>query len=602
MTVAARHRNSGSVRRRPLAEQPPNPATAPVVLREYAVLADGERGVVVGPHGDFVWMCFPRWHDPALFSALIGGDGSYSITPTESHVWGGYYEPDSLIWRSRWVTTGAEIECREALALPSRPDRAVLLRRVIACNGIARVRCSLRSMANFGSEAPSAVRRDGTTWVVEHNEVQLRWTGASEARSVRGSDGELELDLVLREGSTHDLMLVVEPCGADDELPDAAEAWAATESEWRARIPSLDSSIAPRDARLACAVLSGLTSASGGMVAAATTSLPERARQGTSYDYRFAWIRDQCYAGQAALSANAYSLADAAVSFVSRRILADGIDLRPAYTVDGGRVPGQRHVPLPGYPGGSDIVGNHVNKQFQLDAVGEALLLLAAAAKRDRLDIDGWKALEGAASIIEQRWTQPDAGIWELDARRWTHSRLACVAGLRAAARIAPHSAVDGARWSALADVILAEVGRTAVRDDGAWRRADDDPRIDAALLMSTVRGALTPDDPRSLASLRAVEAELVEDGYLYRYRHDARPLGDAEGAFLLCGFMMCLRHHVAGSRLDALRWFERTRSSCGPAGLFTEEYDVRQRQLRGNLPQAFVHALCLECAVELAI
>jgi GH15 family glucan-1,4-alpha-glucosidase len=149
-----------------------------------------------------------------------------------------------------------------------------------------------------------------------------------------------------------------------------------------------------------------------------------------------------------------------------------------------------------------------------------------------------------------------------------------------------------------LADTIVAETGRTAVAGDGAWQRADDDPRVDAALLMATVRGAVGPEDPRSIATLAAIEAQLVDDGYLYRFRHDVRPLGDAEGAFLLCGFMMSLRHHVAGHRLEAMRWFERTRAACGPAGLFSEEYDVRQRQLRGNLPQAFVHALLLESAV----
>ena len=546
-------------------------------------------------------MCFPRWHDPALFSALIGGDGSYSVTPTESHVWGGYYEPDSLIWRSRWVTRSATIECREALALPSSPEQAVLLRRVVACKGTARVRCSLRSMANFASEAPLTIRRDGTTWVVEHHDLQLRWAGAADAHRRRGANGALELDLIVQEGSFHDLVLLVEPRGAGGDMPDAGRAWAATASTWQERIPTLDSSVAPRDARLAYAVLSGLTSSAGGMVAAATTSLPERARQGTSYDYRYSWIRDQCYAGQAALRAGADTLADTAVSFVTQRILADGTKLKPAYTVTGGRVPGQHRVPLPGYPGGTDIIGNHVNKQFQLDAVGEGLLLLAAAAKLDRLDIDGWKAVKEAASVVEQRWTQPDAGIWELNSRRWTHSRLACVAGLRAVVRIAPRSGGDGARWAALADRILAEAGRTAVGADGAWRRADDDPRTDAALLMATVRGAIPPDDPRGDASLQAITEDLVEDGYLYRYRHDARPLGDAEGAFLLCGFMMSLRHHVAGRHLEAMRWFERTRSACGPSGLFTEEYDVRQRQLRGNLPQAFVHALLLECAVELA-
>jgi GH15 family glucan-1,4-alpha-glucosidase len=97
------------------------------------------------------------------------------------------------------------------------------------------------------------------------------------------------------------------------------------------------------------------------------------------------------------------------------------------------------------------------------------------------------------------------------------------------------------------------------------------------------------------------VEDELTEDGYAYRYRLDARPLGEAEGAFLLCGFVLALAYSRLGRRIEAARWFERNRSACGPPGLLSEEYDVLQRQMRGNLPQAFVHALLLECAVEQA-
>jgi hypothetical protein len=578
-----------------------DPAAAPVVLRDYALLADGERGIVIGPHGDLVWMCFPRWHDPALFSALIGGGGSYAVTPIERHVWGGYYEEGSLIWRSRWVTDSATIECREALALPSSATRAVILRRIIACHGRARLRCTLRTRADFGRNAPRSVRRHGDTWIIDHDGVRLRLGGATKARVLRDAQGSLALDVVVPAGAYHDLVMVVETGDSDEDLPDPDLAWSATEAGWARRIPPLAQSLAPRDARHACAVLLGLTSSAGGMVAAATTSLPERAREATSYDYRFAWIRDQCYAGHAALVAGLDELADNAVSFVSERLLADGPTLKPAYTVDGGRVPDQRRLRLPGYPGGSDIVGNWVNNQFQLDACGEALLLLAAAARGDRLDVDGWRALESAVSVIHERWHEPDAGIWELEPHRWTHSRLTCVAGLRAAAAVAPGLSGAAAHWMGLADNILAATGESSVREDGSWKRAEDDSRTDAALLMATIRGAVAPDDPRSLATLRAVEDELVEDGYVYRFRHDARPLGDAEGAFLLCGFMMAQRQRIAGDRVAAARWFERTRASCGPAGLFCEEYDVRQRQLRGNLPQAFVHALLLESAVVLA-
>ena len=122
---------------------------------------------------------------------------------------------------------------------------------------------------------------------------------------------------------------------------------------------------------------------------------------------------------------------------------------------------------------------------------------------------------------------------------------------------------------------------------------------MDAALLMAAIRGAIPPDDPRSIATLRAVERELTEDGYCYRFRHDERPLGDAEGAFLLCGYLLSLSYAQQGDAAAAARWFERMRASCGPAGLFSEEYDVAQRQLRGNFPQAFVHALLLECAAR---
>jgi hypothetical protein len=599
--VAQSRTSSRTSHRKATAQKSINPAAAPVVLRDYALLADGERGVVIGPHGDLVWMCFPRWHDSALFSALVGGGGSYALTPVERHVWGGYYEPGSLIWRSRWVTNSAVIECREALALPARTDRAIILRRIVACRGAARVRCTLRTMAEFGSAVPLSVRREGDVWAVAHKGVRVRWSGAAKARPVRGEAGALELEVLVPEGSHHDLVMAVDVIGVEESLPDADVAWAETEAGWARRVPQLSGSLAPRDARHGCAVMLGLTSRDGGMVAAATTSLPERALHATSYDYRFAWIRDQCYAGHAGLVAGVEELGQSAVTFVSQRLLADGPDLKPAYTVTGGSVPDQRRLGLPGYPGGSDIVGNWVNDQFQLDALGEALLLFGAAAERDRLDLEGWKALETAVSAIEQRWQGPDAGIWELEPRHWTHSRLTCVAGLRAAARVAPASSSTSSSWSTLADTILAATGRTAVRDDGAWKRAQDDERIDAALLLPTVRGAVATEDPRSIATLTAVEEELVEDGYLYRFRHDQRPLGDAEGAFLLCGFMMALRQHVGGHRVEAARWFERTRAACGPSGLFCEEYDVRQRQLRGNLPQAFVHALLVEAAVALA-
>jgi GH15 family glucan-1,4-alpha-glucosidase len=336
------------------------------------------------------------------------------------------------------------------------------------------------------------------------------------------------------------------------------------------------------------------------MVAAATTSLPERAEAGRNYDYRYAWIRDQCYVGQAAAVSGAYPLLDEAVRFVSARLHDDGPKLAPAYTVDGGRVPDQHRLDLPGYPGGFDLVGNWVNRQFQLDGFGEALLLLATAARHHRLDSGGWQAARIAADAVAARWQEPDAGIWELGDQAWTHSRLDCSAGLRALAGTgrAPDLAPG---WRALADAIVTDTAAHALHPSGRWQRSPQDPGLDAALLLPPVRGAVPADDPRTVLTLRAYAAELTEDGYAYRFRHDQRPLGEAEGAFLLCGFMLALAQHQQGDQVGAVRWFERNRAACGPAGLFCEEYDVTQRQLRGNMPQAFVHALMLECAARLA-
>jgi hypothetical protein len=575
----------------------------PHVLREYALIADGERGAVIGPRGDIVWMCAPRWHSDAIFASLIGGGGVYAVTPDSRFVWGGYYEPGTLIWHSRWITGDAVIECREALAFPGDTHRAVVLRHLVAREGTAKVNVVLDPRAGFTGRGLRSLRRDEQgRWHGRLGDLHVRWTGeVGGARATQTRAGiRLATSLVLHPGDQHDLLLEVSDRPFGDQLADPARLWQATQRQWEQAVPPLPHLTATRDARHACAVLSGLTSSDDGMVAAVTTSLPERAEAGRNYDYRYAWIRDQCYAGQAAAAASSYPLLDSSVRFVSGRLHADGHQLAPAYTVDGGQVPDQRRLDLPGYPGGFDLVGNWVNKQFQLDAFGEALLLFATAARHGRLDSGAWQAAQIAADAIAARWQEPDAGIWEIDDQQWTHSRLTCSAGLRAAAGVSRQPTV-AADWSALADAILADTAARATHPSGRWQRSPADPGLDAALLFPPVRGALAADDPRTVATLRAYAAELTEDGYAYRFRHDERPLGEAEGAFLLCGFLLALALHQQGEEAQAARWFERNRAACGPAGLYSEEYDVAQRQMRGNLPQAFVHALMLECSARLA-
>ena len=569
------------------------------VLRDYALLADGERGVLVGPRGEHAWMCAPEWDSDAVFSTLLGGPGIYAVTPVEQpFVWGGYYEPGGLIWRNRWVTGSQIIECREALAMPADPGTAVVLRRIEAVDGPTCVRVLLDPRSGFGRHRLTRLRRhESGTWTGHCGPLYVRWSGASDANAA--ADGGLQARVEVDGGARHDLVLEISTGPLRGQLPCADRRWAATERAWVESVPAISGTVADRDARHAYAVMRGTTCRTGAMVAAATACLPERAEAGRNYDYRYAWIRDQCFAGEAVAALGPHPLLDESVSFVAQRLLEDGPGLRPAYTVRGGALPPERPLELPGYPGGHPLTGNHAGSQFQLDAFGEALLLFAAAAEHDRLEGVHWQAARVAAEAIAARHAEPDAGIWELDDRRWTHSRLTCVAGLRAISRQAPGG--EAARWGALADKILAEADAECLHPSGRWRRAPGDDRVDAALVLPGLRGAVPSDDPRTAATLRAALDELCDDEFTYRFRVADLPLGEGEGAFLLCGFAVSLALHQQGDAVLANRWFERSRSACGPPGLLAEEYDVTQRQMRGNLPQAFVHAMLLESACRLA-
>ncbi len=577
---------------------PPSGAPAefpPQALRDYAVLADGYRGAVIGPRGDVTWLCVPRWDSPAIMSTLIGGAGAYGVTPAEPFVWGGYYEPGTMIWRSRWMTNATAIECREALAYPGDPRRTVLLRRIEAEQRPAVVDVVLDVGADFGrADSESFKRDDAGRWTLRAGELQVRWSGARDASL---HDGCLRLRLEVAAHDHHDLVLEV--CDQDLGDPvDAEEAWHATETAWSSAVPAFTGSAAPEDSRQAYAVMRGLTAPGGGTVAAMTLGLPERAQAGRNYDYRYVWLRDQAYVGIAAGVQEPLPLLDEAVAFTTAAILEHGDRVAPAYRLDGRLPPKEHTLDLPGYPGGKAVVGNWVRGQFQLDSLGEILQLYATSGRHDHLGADDTAAATRMIDLIERRWQQPDAGVWEVEPAWWTQSRLACVAGLRSVAESVGRD--QAVRASTLADAIMAETSRRCLAADGSWQQRPDRPGVDAALLLPPVRGALPATDPRSLATLDKVRRELVRDGYVYRYAVDKMPLGEAEGAFLLCGFVLSIALLAAGRKIEAYRCFERQRAAAGSPGLFAEEFDVVQHQLRGNLPQVFVHAVMLEAGQRL--
>ena len=166
-------------------------AFPPHVLREYALLADGERGALCGPRGDLAWLCAPGWDDDAVLSTLVGGGGSYSISPADNAVWGGYYEPGTLIWRNRWVTTRTIVECRDALAFPGDPHRVVVLRRVDAVDRDVTVRVQLDARDGYGRRHMRQLHRDDQgRWTARTGRLRLRWSGGVAGRTGPRTDAE----------------------------------------------------------------------------------------------------------------------------------------------------------------------------------------------------------------------------------------------------------------------------------------------------------------------------------------------------------------------------------------------------------------------------
>ncbi|HVT69245.1 MAG TPA: trehalase-like domain-containing protein, partial [Trebonia sp.] len=226
-------------------------AAMPRVLREYALVADGERGALIGPDGSVAWLCAPRWDSPAAFSGLLGGPGHYTVTPADPwFVWGGYYETGSLIWRSRW-TGGSRIECREALAMPADPRRVVLLRRIEAVDGPAKVTVVLNLRSGNGRGRMTDLKRRGDEWTGCSGRLRFRWSGAGRARV---ADGQLRMTVRLAEGAKHALVLEMGDLDLPAERPDPDKLWAATEEAWSQVVPHCDDLIAVADARQAYAV------------------------------------------------------------------------------------------------------------------------------------------------------------------------------------------------------------------------------------------------------------------------------------------------------------------------------------------------------------
>jgi GH15 family glucan-1,4-alpha-glucosidase len=349
----------------------------------------------------------------------------------------------------------------------------------------------------------------------------------------------------------------------------------------------------------------------GGIVAAPTTSLPEKLGGVRNWDYRYCWVRDATFTLDA-LMANGYT--DEALAWrqwLLRAVAGSPSELNIMYGIKGQRrLPEMELAWLPGYENSRPVrIGNDAHRQFQLDVYGELIdAMFHAQRYGTATDDTAWHVEEALIGFLENGWKRPDEGIWEVRGpqRHFTHSKvMAWVAFdrmVKAVERYGLEGPVD--RWRTIRDAIHQEVCQKGIDPQrNCFVQYYGGKEVDASLLMIPLVGFLPVDDPRMQATIQAIQRDLSHDGFIKRYptKQDIDGLPPGEAAFLACTFWMVDNLALSGRREEALTCFERLLGLRNDVGLLAEEYDPTLNRLLGNFPQAFSHIALVESALNLS-
>jgi GH15 family glucan-1,4-alpha-glucosidase len=350
----------------------------------------------------------------------------------------------------------------------------------------------------------------------------------------------------------------------------------------------------------------------GGIVAAATTSLPEQLGGVRNWDYRYCWVRDATFTLYALLHSGYQDEAVAWRDWLLRAVAGKASQLSTLYSVTGlRRLPELVLDWLPGYEGAAPVrIGNAAQRQFQLDVFGEIMDALHVARRTGLQPTeDGWRVQRELIGFLESRWNQPDEGIWEVRGprRHFTHSKMMAWVAFDRAVKDAERFQLEGPveRWRMLRDAIHAQICESAFDSTiGAFVQDYGSHELDASLLMMPHVGFLPPNDPRVQGTVAAIERHLITDGLVARYSPESAldSLPPGEGAFLPCTFWLADAYALMGRQAEARRFFEQLLALRNDVGLLSEEYDTAARRLVGNFPQAFTHVGLVNTAHNLSL
>ncbi|MEU8816235.1 glycoside hydrolase family 15 protein [Actinoplanes sp. NPDC048796] len=568
-------------------------------IEDYALVGDLHTAALIGRDGSVDWLCLPRFDSPACFAALLGDqdNGRWRIAPRG----GGAatrrrYAGDTLILETEWDTDGGTVRLVDFM--PPRGEAADMVRIVEGVSGTVHMRSELTLRFDYGHVVPWVRHHErGITAIAGPDAVWLR-TGVPLHGRDRGTVGEFtvaageRVTFVL----THQQSHLPQPRTAQPEqaLSDTRRFW----DDWIGR-QSYEGPWADA-VRRSLILLKALTYApTGGIVAAATTSLPEQLGGPRNWDYRYCWLRDASFTLQALLGTGYVAEARAWREWLLRAVAGDPADLQIMYGLDGTRrLPESTLDWLPGYQKAGPVrVGNAAANQFQLDVWGEVLdgLHLSRTAGIAPTG-DGWDVQRALLDFLEEHWREPDNGLWEVRGprRHFVHSKVMAWAGFDRAVTAVEKHGLDGPadRWRRTRDAIHADVcahGFDAGRTTFTQYYGSDG--LDAALLLLPRVGFLPYEDPRIVGTIAAVREQLCHDGFLLRYRPErdgVDGLPGAEGAFLACTFWLVEALQGIGRGDEARELFERLLALRNDVGLLAEEYDPAAGRQLGNTPQAF--------------
>ena len=567
--------------------------------------------------GSVDWLCLPRFDSSACFAALLGDarHGRWLLAPDGAvRASSRRYLPGTAVLESRFETDAGVATITDFLPF-SDDERYVQLMRLVRCErGTVCMGMELIIRFGYGRVVPWVRRRHyGISAIAGPDALQLCTPAALEGR------GQTTVaSFTLAAGEEMPFVLAYHPSHQQPRTPQAcAGALEDTVQRWRAWSGACAFSREPghrwHDAVTRSLItLKAMTfQPTGGIVAAPTTSLPEHLGGVRNWDYRFCWIRDATLTLYALLNAGYRDEARAWREWLLRAVAGDPGQLQIMYGLAGERRLTELDLPwLPGYADSRPVrVGNAAFDQLQLDVPGELMDVLHVA-RRFALERSehAWGLQCAVLRQLEGHWDQPDEGIWEVRGgrRHFTHSRMMCWVAFDRAIKAVEEYGLDGPveRWRALRATIHADIcehGWNA--DKGCFVQYYGGAALDASLLLMAEVGFLPADDPRFVATVEAIERELVVDGLVLRYRPqdtgDGLP-GD-EGVFLACSFWLADALVMIGRREDAEALFERLLSLRNDLGLLAEEYEPRLARLVGNFPQAFSHIGLVNTANNLA-